>query len=429
MDTTDVTQAFLVLLAASTALRTWLALRQIRHVGAHRDAVPAPFRATVPLEAHRKAADYTIAYQRFNLVNVAVETVLLLALTLGGGIAALNGWLAATVAPALGSLAYQVTLIAAFALIGLVVSLPFDAYSTFRVEQRFGLNRTSPGLWLADQAKGLVLTFVLLLPLATLILWLMGAAGGTWWLWAWGAYVAFTLLIVAIYPTLIAPIFNKFEPLADAVLAARLQELMDRCGFAARGVFVMDGSRRSAGSNAYFTGFGRSKRVVLYDTLIAQLSRGELLGVLAHEVGHFRLRHVPKQLAASLLGALAGFAALGWVAAQPAFYSGLGAAPSDTLPNDALALLLFAAAAGVVGVFLSPLGALFSRGHEFQADAYAAAHTDGGELAMALVKLHRENLATLTPDPVYWRFYASHPTVLERLAKLPPPLAPAAAVD
>ncbi len=420
MDTQDVTQAFLVLLAASTALRAWLALRQIRHVGTHGDAVPAPFRTTVPLAAHQKAADYTLAHQRHGLVKLGVEVALLLGWTLGGGIAWLNGWLANDVAPTLGPLGYQVALLCAFIAIGFVLDLPFDAWSTFRIEQRFGLNRMGVGLWLADQAKGLVLTLVLLLPLAALVLWLMGSAGAAWWLWAWGAYVAFTLLLVAIYPTLIAPLFNKFEPLADEALASRVQALMDRCGFAARGLFVMDGSRRSAESNAYFTGLGRSKRVVLYDTLIAQLSRGELLAVLAHELGHFRLRHVPKQIAVSLLSALIGFAALGWLTAQPAFYAGLGAPPSDALPNDALALLLFLAAAGVVGVFLSPLGALFSRGHEFEADAYAATHADGGELAMALVKLHRENLATLTPDPVYWRFYASHPTVIERLARLPP---------
>jgi STE24 endopeptidase len=420
MDTPNVTQLFLALLVASTALRVWLDLRQVRHVAAHRDSVPAPFRATVPLESHRKAADYTVARERFGLAKLGVDVALLLFWTLGGGIAWLNGWLAAEVAPALGPLGYQVALLGAFLAIGFVLDLPFDAYSTFRIEQRFGLNRMGPGLWLADQAKGLVLTLVLLLPLAALVLWLMGAAGQAWWLWAWIAYVAFTLLLVAIYPTLIAPLFNRFEPLADAALEERVQALMDRCGFAARGLFVMDGSRRSAESNAYFTGLGRSKRVVLYDTLIAQLTRGELLAVLAHELGHFRLRHVPKQIGIALLLALVGFAALGWLAAQPAFYSGLGAPAPDGLPSDALALVLFSAAAGVVGVFFSPLGALFSRSHEFEADAYAAAHADGGELAMALVKLHRENLATLTPDPVYWRFYASHPTVVERLAKLPP---------
>lgn len=420
MDSDAVSLLFLGLVVASTAVQAWLSLRQVRHVAAHRHAVPAPFRATVPLESHQKAADYTVAYQRFGLAKLGLEVALLLFWTLGGGIAWINGWLAASAAPALGPLGYQVALLFAFVAIGFVLELPFGAYATFRIEQRFGLNRMGIGLWLADQAKGFALTLVLLLPLAALVLWLMGAAGPAWWLWAWAAYVAFTLLLVAIYPTLIAPLFNRFEPLADATLAERVQALMDRCGFAARGLFVMDGSRRSAESNAYFTGLGRSKRVVLYDTLIAQLTRGELLAVLAHELGHFRLRHVPKQLAIGLVVALAGFAILGWLAAQPAFYSGLGAPAPQGLPSDALALVLFAAAAGVVGVLLSPLGSLFSRSHEFEADAYAAAHADGGELAMALVKLHRENLSTLTPDPVYWRFYASHPTVVERLGKLPP---------
>jgi len=421
MDTQDVTAVFCVLLAASTALRGWLGLRQMRHVAAHRDTVPAPFQATVPLEAHRKAADYTLARQRFGLVNLGFETVLLLLWTLGGGIAALNAWLVQELAPAVGALGYQVALLGSFVAISFALNLPFDACSTFRIEQRFGLNRMGAGLWVADQAKGLLLTLVLLLPLAALILWLMGAAGDTWWLWAWAAYAAFTLLLVAIYPTVIAPLFNRFAPLSDDSLAARVQDLMERCGFAANGLFVMDGSRRSAESNAYFTGLGRSKRVVLYDTLIAQLTRGELLAVLAHELGHFRLRHVPKQIAVSLLAALAGFAVLGGLSAWPAFYAGLGVEPNAVLPNDAIALLLFMCAAGIVGVFLSPLGALFSRGHEFEADAYAASHADGGELAMALVTLHRENLATLTPDPLYWRFHASHPTVLERLAKLPAP--------
>jgi STE24 endopeptidase len=427
MDSHHVTQAFLVLVLLSTALQAWLALRQMRHVAQHRVAVPALFHTTVPLESHQKAADYTLVRQRFDLVKLGVQLVLLLLWTLGGGIAWLNGWLAGEVAPAIGPLGYQVALLGAFLAIGFVLELPLDAYSTFRIEQRFGLNRMGPGLWIADQTKSLVVTLVLLLPLAALILWLMGAAGPTWWLWAWGAYVAFTLLLVAIYPTLIAPLFNRFEPLADAALAERLQDLMNRCGFASRGLFVMDGSRRSAESNAYFTGLGRSKRVVLYDTLIAQLSRGELLAVLAHELGHFRLRHVPKQLGVSMLSALGVFAALGWLAAQPEFYAGLGAPPPAGLPIDALALVLFLAAAGVVGVFFAPLGALFSQGHEFEADAYAVAHADGSDLAMALIKLHRENLATLTPDPVYWRFHASHPTVLERLSRLPQPqLAPSA---
>ncbi|MEY3295855.1 MAG: hypothetical protein RLZZ451_1903 [Pseudomonadota bacterium] len=421
MDPHHVTLLFLALVLFSAATQVWLAFRQIRHVARHRDAVPAYFRASVPLESHQKAADYTLVRERFGLVRLGVQLVFVLMWTVGGGIAWLNGWLAGAVAPANGPLGYQVALLGAFIAISFVLDLPFDAYSTFRIEQRFGLNRMGPGLWIADQAKSLVITLVLLLPLAALILWLMGFAGPAWWLWAWAASVAFMLLLMMVYPTLIAPLFNRFEPLADATLADRVQGLMDRCGFAARGLFVMDGSSRSAESNAYFTGLGRSKRVVLYDTLIAQLSRGELLAVLAHELGHFKLRHMPKQLGVSVLSALGVFAALGWLAAQPAFYAGLGAPPSPELPTDALALVLFLAAAGVVGVFFSPLGALFSQGHEFEADAYAAAHADGGDLAMALIKLHRENLATLTPDPVYWRFHASHPTVLERLSRLPQP--------
>jgi STE24 endopeptidase len=276
------------------------------------------------------------------------------------------------------------------------------------VRVRFGLVR-------------LGVTLVLMLPLAALSLWLLGAAGPAGWRWAWGAYLAFTLLLVAIFPTLIAPLFNRYEPLADATLAERAPGLMDRCGFASRGLLVMERSRRSAKSNACFTGLGRARRVGLCDTLIAQLTRGELLAVLAHELGHFRLRHIPKQLGISQLAALAVFAALGWLAAQRAFCVGLGTPPVAGLPTEALALVLFIAAAGFVGVLFSPPGALFSQGLEFEAHAYAATHADGGNLAMALVKLYRENLGTLTPDPVYWRFYASHPTVLERLSRLPQP--------
>ena len=416
--------AFAVALLATLALRFTLASRQIRHVAAHRDRVPEAFAGQVGLEAHRKAADYTIAKARFGILAMAWGAALLLGWTLLGGLDALNVHLrdavTAQVPAGWAPMVYQLALLAAFAVIGSLLDLPFEWWSTFRIEQRFGFNRMTLGLWLGDMVKGALVGAVIGLPLAALILWIMGAAGTWWWLAAWAVWMGFNLLILVIYPTVIAPIFNKFEPLADQALAARVQALMQRCGFAAKGLYVMDGSRRSAHGNAYFTGLGAAKRVVFFDTLLAKLTPEEVEAVLAHELGHFKLRHVPKRMVMMFSLSLAGLALLGWLAAQPGFYTGLGVQPNLALPNDALALLLFMLAVPVFSFFLSPLMARLSRKHEFEADAYASRQANAGDLARALVKLHEDNASTLTPDPVYARFYYSHPPASERLAALAP---------
>lgn len=410
-------------LLASLAMQFWLATRQMRHVTRHRDEVPVVFRRTVSAHAHRKAADYTLAKGRFGLVQQAVGAAVLLSWTLLGGLDALNGWLQQAMLPALGPLGYQITLLIAFAAVAALIDLPAEWYATFRIEQRFGFNRMTQRMWWLDHFKGAMVSAVIGLPLAALVLWLMGAAGASWWLWAWGVWVAFNLLLLVIYPTLIAPLFNRFEPLADTGLTERVQALMRRCGFAAKGLFVMDGSRRSAHANAYFTGLGAAKRVVFYDTLLARLDPSEVEAVLAHELGHFRHRHVLKRIAAVFTMSLLALALLGWLSSQPNFYVGLGVQPSLVAPNDALALLLFMLVLPPFTFFLSPLMARASRRHEFEADAYACTQADGGALARALLKLHEDNAATLTPDPIYVRFYYSHPPASERLAALPAPFA------
>jgi STE24 endopeptidase len=418
MHATALTLAFAAALIASLGVKFWLATRQMRHVAAHRDAVPAPFAGTITLAAHQKAADYTLAKGRFGLLTTAFGAAVLLGWTLLGGLDLLNAVVRDAVQPRLGGMAYQLALLAAFALIGGLLDLPFELHSTFRIEQRFGFNRMTWKLYLADMLKGLLVGVLVGLPIAALILWIMGSTGGLWWLWAWGAWMGFNLLMLVLYPTVIAPLFNKFEPLADESLKARVQALMARCGFAAKGLFVMDGSKRSAHANAYFTGFGAAKRVVFFDTLLNKLSPGEVEAVLAHELGHFKHRHVTKRIGAMFAISLAGFALLGWVSTQSWFYTGLGVQPSIGAPNDALALLLFLMATPVFGFFVSPLFAQLSRRHEFQADAYACRQASGADLAAALLKLHEDNAATLTPDPVYVRFYYSHPPASERLAAL-----------
>ncbi|MBS1176791.1 MAG: Ste24 endopeptidase [Proteobacteria bacterium] len=418
MESSTFTLLFAGALLASLAIKFWLATRQMRHVAAHRDQVPAAFASTVTLEAHRRGADYTLAKGRFGLLATAFGSLVLLGWTLLGGLDALNQALLSTVQPRVGNMAYQLSLLAAFALIGSVLDLPFELYSTFRIEQRFGFNRMTPKLFIADLLKNTAVGALIGLPLAALILWIMGAAGKLWWLWAWGAWMAFNLVLLVLYPTVIAPLFNKFEPLADVALKERVQTLMQRCGFAAKGLFVMDGSRRSAHANAYFTGLGASKRVVFFDTLLQRLSPGEVEAVLAHELGHFSHRHVQKRMAGIFGFSLLGLGLLGWLSTQVPFYEGLGISPNMNAPNDALALLLFMLALPPFAFFVSPLMAHFSRRHEFEADAYACAQASGQDLANALLKLHEDNAATLTPDPVYVRFYYSHPPASERLAAL-----------
>jgi STE24 endopeptidase len=421
MQTTHVSLVFVAALLAAFLVQFWLATRQMRHVAAHRSRVPPAFAGTVTPEAHHKAADYTLAKSRLGVLRAAFSAAVLLGWTLLGGLDWLNTLVLGAVLPGWGPMAYQLTLLAAFALLSGLIDLPFEWVSTFRIEQRFGFNRMTPRMWLADMLKGAAVGTAIGLPLAALMLWLMGAAGGLWWLWAWGAWMAFNLVLLVLYPTVIAPLFNKFEPLADEALKSRVQTLMQRCGFAAKGLFVMDGSRRSAHANAYFTGLGAAKRVVFYDTLLARLSPGEVEAVLAHELGHFKHQHVQKRIVSMFAFSLAGLALLGWLSAQSGFYAGLGVRPNMGAPNDALALLLFMLALPSFTFFISPLMAHFSRRHEFEADAYACAQSSGHDLANALLKLHEDNAATLTPDPLYVRFYYSHPPASERLAALPQP--------
>lgn len=405
-------------LLLTVLLKFWLATRQMRHVAAHRAQVPAAFAGSVPLQSHQKAADYTIVRSRFGLITLAAGAAVLLGWTLLGGLDALNGVVRDAVQPRWGDLAYQVALVSAFALIGGLLEAPLEIYNTFRIEQRFGFNRTTWRLYLLDTAKGLLVTALIGLPLVALVLWIMGSAGAWWWLWAWAAWVGFQLLMLVVYPTVIAPLFNKFEPLPDESLRERVQALMTRCGFAAKGLFVMDGSRRSAHANAYFTGLGSAKRVVFFDTLLKRLTHGEVEAVLAHELGHFKLRHVPKRMAVIFGISLAALALLGWLTQQPWFYLGLGVRPNVGGPNDALALLLFMLALPPFGFLLAPLAARVSRRHEFEADAYACSQASGRDLASALLKLHEDNAGTLTPDPIYVTFYYSHPPAGERLAAL-----------
>ena len=418
MESIVLTWLFAAALVASLLVKFWLASRQMRHVAAHRNTVPPAFAASITLPAHQKAADYTLAKGRLGLLTMAFGALVLLGWTLLGGLDLLNEAVRDVVQPRWGNMAYQLALLAAFGAIGSLLDLPFDIYSTFRVEQRFGFNRMTWKLYLADMLKGTLVGIVIGLPIAALILWIMGATGSLWWLWAWGAWMVFNLLMLVFYPTLIAPIFNKFVPLADESLKARVQALMARCGFAAKGLFVMDGSKRSAHANAYFTGFGAAKRVVFFDTLLNKLSPGEVEAVLAHELGHFKHKHVTKRMLAMFAISLAGFALLGWLSGQAWFYSALGVQPSMAAANDALALLLFLLVAPVFGFFVSPLFAQLSRRHEFEADAYACKQASGSDLAAALLKLHEDNAATLTPDPLYVRFYYSHPPASERLAAL-----------
>ncbi|MBC7729173.1 MAG: M48 family metallopeptidase [Microbacteriaceae bacterium] len=420
MSSTPLTLMFAAALVLSLAVKLWLATRQMRHVAAHRNAVPTAFASAVTLAAHQRAADYTLAKGRFGLLTSAFASMLLLGWSLLGGLELLNISVRDAVQPHFGAMAYQLALLAAFTLIGALLDLPFELYSTFRIEQQFGFNRTSWKLYLTDLFKGTAVGVLIGLPLAAGVLWIMGATGSMWWLWAWGAWMVFNLTLMLLYPTVIAPLFNKFQPLADEALKSRVQALMQRCGFAAKGLFVMDGSRRSAHGNAYFTGLGAAKRVVFFDTLLDKLTPPEVEAVLAHELGHFKHRHISQRIVMLFAFSLAGLALLGWLAGRSWFYQGLGVSPNIAAPNDALALLLFLAVVPVFSFFTSPLMARLSRKHEFQADAYACAQANGADLARALLKLHEDNAATLTPDPLYARFYYSHPPAIERLAALPP---------
>jgi STE24 endopeptidase len=406
------TVAFLAALAAATATRLWLAVRHVRYVRARRGGVPEEFAASVSLAAHQKAADYTVAKTRLGVVDTLVSAALLVAFTLGGGLQLLFELWARSFDP--GGYAHGIALILSVALLTGVVDLPFAIVRTFGIEARFGFNRMTPRLFLADLVKQLALGLVLGVPLLFCVLWLMAKMGANWWLYVWVTWMGFNLLILLIYPTLIAPLFNKFSPLEDATLKERIERLLAKCGFRSRGLFVMDGSKRSSHGNAYFTGFGAAKRIVFFDTLLSRLAPPEVEAVLAHELGHFKLRHVWKRVAWLFLASLAFLAVLGWLIDRPWFYAGLGVESRST----AMALLLFFMAAPVFTFLLNPLGSLYSRKHEYEADAYAARHAGAGDLVRALVKLYQDNAATLTPDPVHSAFYDSHPPAALRIARL-----------
>ncbi|QCP50534.1 M48 family metallopeptidase [Trinickia violacea] len=413
------TLAFTILFAAAVlamvGTKLWLASRQIRFVAAHRGQVPEQFAGTIALAAHQRAADYTIERTRLTMLEVIVSAAVLIALTLLGGVAAINSlvsnWLGE------GYLG-QIGLVAVVIAITSAIDLPFDYYRQFVVEERFGFNRMTKRIFFTDLAKGILLGAALGLPLLFVLLWLMNQAGSLWWLWAWVVLVAFQMLVLVLYPTFIAPLFNKFEPLTDDALKSRIEALMKRCGFAAKGLFVMDGSRRSAHGNAYFTGFGAAKRIVFFDTLLARLSGSEIEAVLAHELGHFKRRHVIKRMIVTFAISLAMLALLGWLTQRVWFYEGLGVQPSMTGSNSGLALVLFFLALPVFMFFVTPLGSLSSRKHEFEADAFAASQTGAQDLVNALVKLYEDNASTLTPDPLYTAFYYSHPPASQRIDRL-----------
>jgi STE24 endopeptidase len=411
------TLLFVAFLLVMVGVKYWLALRQIRHVARHADRVPALFADRITLDAHQRAAAYTAAKQRLGMVQTAASAFVLVALTLLGGLQ----WLAELLQPWLGSgLLFQVAIVALIVALISVLDLPFEWHRQFRIEQAFGFNRMTPALFLSDSAKSFLLAAALGLPITAVVLWLMQSAGDLWWLYAWLVWVVFNALVLVLYPTVIAPLFNKFEPLADATLAERIHALLQRTGFSTRGVFVMDGSRRSSHGNAYFTGLGRAKRIVFFDTLIERLRPSEIEAVLAHELGHFKLRHVAKRLAFSFIASLGFLALLGWLIEQPWFYLGLGVQPTldAGARNDGLALVLFVLVLPVFTFVLAPLGSLLSRKHEFEADAFAARHAQAEDLVSALVKLYQDNAATLTPDPLHSAFYDSHPPASVRIDRL-----------
>jgi STE24 endopeptidase len=405
------TALFLLAIIAGTAIELWLSWRQTRNVARWRAEVPAAFAASVSSADHAKAADYTIAKARLGRIGTVVDAVLLLALTLGGGIAAIDLlWRHS----GLGEPWLGLVVIGSTVLLMQVVGLPLSLWRTFGLEARFGFNRTTLALYLTDLLKELALAVVLGGPLVLATLVLMQRAGRWWWLWAFGLWLAVSFLMAWAWPVFIAPLFNRFSPLTDLELKARIEGLLERCGFASKGVFVVDNSRRSSHGNAYFTGLGRNKRIVFFDTLLERLEHPEVEAVLAHELGHFRLRHVRKRLLLSMVMMFLGLALLGWLTQQAWFYTSLGV----PTPSTHAALLLFVLVVPVFTFFITPLGALWSRRHEFEADAFATRTSSGAQLASALVKLHRDNASTLTPDPLYAAFYYSHPPPLARIARL-----------
>ena len=411
MTSSQFTLLFLLALALTTALRLWLDMRHLRHVVVHRNQVPPDFAGRIDLADHRKAADYTVAKVRVGMLEIALDTLVLLVLTIGGAL----GMIDQALRGLLGSGYLQgLALFACVGLLGFVIGLPASLYRTFRIEARFGFNKLTWPLWFADLAKGAALTVLIGGPLLLAVLWLMDVMGKNWWLYVWLVWLGTNLLVLFLYPTVIAPLFNKFTPLEDASLKARIETLLTRCGFTASGLFVMDGSKRSAHGNAYFTGFGRAKRIVFFDTLLEKLAPQEIEAVLAHELGHFKHRHVIKRIALSGALSLAFLWLLGQLIDQTWFFAGLNVGAGGT----AMGLLLFSMVLPVFLFPLAPLTSAFSRKHEYEADAYAARQTAAADLITALAKLYRDNAATLTPDPLHSLFHDSHPPASQRIARL-----------
>lgn len=409
------TLLFVAFLLTDVLLRLWLASRQMRHVRSHRDHVPDAFAARIGLYSHRRAADYTVAKMRLLIIERLVEAVVLVGFTLLGGLQWLDTWLAGLFD---GDMLRQLALIAAvFAIMGLI-GLPFAVYNKFRLEQRFGFNRVTPRLFVIDCIKTLLLSLLFGAPLAAAVLWIMGNTGTAWAWWAWGVWVVFNILLIWLFPTFIAPMFNKFTPLDNPEISERINALMQRCGFSVKGLFVMDGSKRSAHGNAYFTGFGTARRIVFFDTLLSRLDADEIEAVLAHELGHFKHRHIIRRMGLSFGFSLVFFLALAWLSGQLWFYIGLGVMPQLGRPNDALALILFFLAVPVFTFWVTPLAAWLSRRDEYEADRYAARQASSQALVSALVKLYDDNAATLTPDPVHSAFYDSHPPATRRIESL-----------
>lgn len=405
------TVIFLATLVISFITQLWLTLRHIRHIAAHRQRVPQAFADKVSLQDHQKAADYTITNARFGLVELTFGTFLFLAWTLGGGLNFIDQlWQQLSLSPIPTGVGVMLSTL----LIVTLLDIPLSLYSTFVIEEKFGFNKSTPALFFSDLGKQLLLTIILGVPLAYLVLWLMETSGSLWWLYVWIVWTAFTMFLMWVYPVWIAPLFNKFTPLENNELVQRINTLLQRCGFSSNGVFVMDGSRRSAHGNAYFTGFGKQKRIVFFDTLLKSLDSDEIEAVLAHELGHFKHKHVVKRMLTMALSSLLALALLGWIMQQSWFYSGLGV----STPSTHMALLLFIMVIPVFGFFLQPLSAFLMRRHEFEADSYAAKQTNALHLIRALVKLYSENASTLTPDPLFSAFHDSHPPAPVRIAFL-----------
>ena len=406
---------FLITFLASFSLRHWLAQRQIRYVAKHRDSVPTEFAAKVTLAEHQKAADYTIAKLRLGILENGLSAIILIAFTLLGGLQILNLALLQLLGDGISQ---QIALLASIAIISGVLDLPFSWYKQFHLEERFGFNRMGKKLFFIDMLKGITIGAAIGMPLLWVILSLMAKAGDLWWLWAWAVLTAFSLLMQWIFPSFIAPLFNKFEPLPDGALKTQIEALLARCDFASQGLFVMDGSKRSAHGNAFFAGMGKSKRIVFFDTLIEKLNPGEVEAVLAHELGHFKCKHIRKRLLVSFALSFGMFALLGWISTQVWFYTDLGVMPNLNGYNGGLALALFMLVSPVFSFFFTPLASIASRKHEYEADGFAAKKSSAKDLISALVKLYQDNASTLTPDPIYTAFYSSHPPAPLRIANL-----------